>query len=187
MLFTYIITLALATAQATASIPRDNSLCQSQCSTLTDTTSSCSSDIACLCSESTNQGLATCLNCIISIAGAPDPSEVGGIQESVAQFEDACKSAGHPLSSLTISGATAAGSATGAASSNPTATSVGTTGISATGASVAVTGVSTSGSAPAQASTTTGADNANPASMLAITTPLSMVGVLGGIMVMLML
>ncbi|KAL4254174.1 hypothetical protein ABKN59_004589 [Abortiporus biennis] len=61
------------------------SQCQSQCSSLNNC-----SDAACLCTDTINQGMVTCMNCVLSSDGSsPDPQTADAIQFALIQYEDA--------------------------------------------------------------------------------------------------
>ncbi|KAJ8481808.1 hypothetical protein ONZ51_g5736 [Trametes cubensis] len=112
--------------------------CQSQCSTISTalTSDSCTSDLSCLCSSSTSNGLYNCLECALSLD--PDESIMAEAQSEFDQYAQACTSAGATVEDKTLtipSGSSATGSegsATGGVT--PTATSPSDSGSKSTAA-----------------------------------------------------
>ncbi|KAI9060834.1 hypothetical protein FKP32DRAFT_1595169 [Trametes sanguinea] len=78
--------------------------CQSQCATISSalTDSTCTTQVSCLCSSSTNNGLYDCLECALSLD--PDQSVLTEGQENYDSYVQACQEAGVTIEdkSLTI-------------------------------------------------------------------------------------
>ncbi|KAI0370798.1 hypothetical protein BV20DRAFT_966320 [Pilatotrama ljubarskyi] len=115
--------------------------CQSDCSVISTAlnSASCSTDISCLCSSSTNTGLYNCLECALSID--PDQATLTEVQESYDEYTQACSSANAPVAAnpLTIpsgSAAATSGSAQGTNSNLPVSASATAAPTSTAGGSV---------------------------------------------------
>ncbi|KAJ3476457.1 hypothetical protein NLI96_g11149 [Meripilus lineatus] len=88
------------------------SQCQSQCADITNLQDCV--DSSCLCTEKVNQGMASCMNCVLAIDGSPNPEEVDALQLTltgdsnfelpIQEFEQACNSLGKSLAVLDLSG-----------------------------------------------------------------------------------
>ncbi|KAI0324285.1 hypothetical protein GY45DRAFT_1357300 [Cubamyces sp. BRFM 1775] len=117
--------------------------CQSQCATISTalTSDSCTSDLSCLCSSDTSNGLYNCLECALSLD--PDESIMIEAQDEYDQYAQACQSAGANVSDKTLTipsgssatgsqGSGSSGSATGGAT--PTSTSPADSGSKSTAA-----------------------------------------------------
>ncbi|KAL7278274.1 hypothetical protein ACG7TL_008250 [Trametes sanguinea] len=78
--------------------------CQTQCATISNalTSSTCTTQVSCLCSSSTNNGLYDCLECALSLD--PDQSVLEEGQENYDSYVEACQQAGVSIEdkSLTI-------------------------------------------------------------------------------------
>ncbi|KAF8884670.1 hypothetical protein BD779DRAFT_1740144 [Infundibulicybe gibba] len=81
------------------------SQCQTACNTFSSAITSCrsSTQASCGCSTATEQGLVTCLNCLVGLT----PSSVATAQGVVDQFVQNCGSAGVKIPSATVSGGVA--------------------------------------------------------------------------------
>ncbi|KAI0755533.1 hypothetical protein C8Q74DRAFT_1210594 [Fomes fomentarius] len=127
----------LLSRQTTGFDPSDiPAQCQSDCSTVVSALNSCV-DVSCLCSENTNRGLYTCLECALAIE--PDASLLQQGQSSLEDYQSSCKQAGVSVTPLVLtlpSGASATsgtGSSAGSVSSRPSATfNTGNSGVTAT-------------------------------------------------------
>ncbi|OSC98133.1 hypothetical protein PYCCODRAFT_1439628 [Trametes coccinea BRFM310] len=78
--------------------------CQTQCATISNalTSSTCTTQVSCLCSSSTNNGLYDCLECALSLD--PDQSVLSEGQANYDSYVEACQQAGVTIEdkSLTI-------------------------------------------------------------------------------------
>ncbi|KAK7682036.1 hypothetical protein QCA50_015000 [Cerrena zonata] len=153
--------------------------CTVQCATTSEVLggTSCTT-VSCLCTAQVNLGFQQCLQCLIDVAG-DSPSLITQSQDALEQYEDACKSSGVSLTSLTISGAasaTASGSSislpSGSASASASVFFTSTAGggaisssgsVRATSSRAVITAISSSAESTASSTAVTDGNNAQGA------------------------
>jgi len=76
--------------------------CQSTCSNILDTINACTT-VACMCTASNNQALASCVDCILGSDGTdPSSSLVAQAQSILDNFESTCAQGGSPVATLQV-------------------------------------------------------------------------------------
>ncbi|TBU45383.1 hypothetical protein BD309DRAFT_718355 [Dichomitus squalens] len=133
--------------------------CQSDCSTAVTAINTCT-DVSCLCSTSTNQGLYTCLECALSLS--PDASTLSQSQESLDNYEETCDQAGVNVTPLSLTLPSGGASATATATAAPISSTAVTGGSTPSTVKVSVT--FNGGSTAATATATSPANTADTAS-----------------------
>ncbi|RPD70587.1 hypothetical protein L226DRAFT_562760 [Lentinus tigrinus ALCF2SS1-7] len=135
----------LLVRQTTSFDPSDiPAQCQPDCSVIISALNSCSA-VSCLCTDSTNMGLFTCLQCSLGLD--PDPALLAQGQDSLSEYQEACKEAGVSITPFSLSipsGASATGTSDSSATSHVSVTfdSGLPTGFTATGSGSTPTGSS---------------------------------------------
>jgi len=77
--------------------------CGNNCTSLQNAIAACpAADISCVCTESFDLSMVTCINCLISTIRG-DPEAVGAVQADVNQYVSQCKGSGNPVTAYQVS------------------------------------------------------------------------------------
>ncbi|KAI0755559.1 hypothetical protein C8Q74DRAFT_1373345 [Fomes fomentarius] len=120
-------TILFDRATNTAGIDPDSipEQCKSDCADAINTVQTCSvTDVGCLCSDKTHNGLGSCLQCAVGLV-PNDTTTFSQAQDSLANYESACKDAGVDLKSIQLSKPGESGATTIAIASGSVAAAVG--------------------------------------------------------------
>ncbi|TFK51365.1 hypothetical protein OE88DRAFT_1659330 [Heliocybe sulcata] len=138
--------------------------CQPTCSSSLGTIQSCT-DVACMCTDSINQDLAACVDCILGSDGTtPSASLISQAQQVLDQYEESCAEGGAPVATLTATPSYLSGSASTV--NAPSVTRSGSSVTSASSPQVTFVGTSTPSSGASTGTLTSPAAGTNAGTVL---------------------